>query len=469
MSVPIRRLLRTLGIDIWINAARYARRARLVNELMSLDSETLKRFRLERLREMVAYAYENVELYRRKWRRAGVHPDHIETLADLKKLPVTIKDDLRHNFPDAILSQEFRARDCYVVGTSGSTGSPVKLYLNLDRALIDFALSLPRHMAGRRPVTVSSAVRDFFWRRNITYMAIVVDNPSAYESLYGRVIWAMKHTVVDSLEPPEAHIRAISERRPKYIYSYPSVIRNICITAKEKGIRMFRPDLIMVCGEALDGHLRGLVAQTFGCELLGVYGTTEFGFIACECVRHEGMHIFDWKVLLELLDDAGREVPAGHSGQVVVTDLFNKATPIIRYNGLGDYAVRKQTPCSCGMRPPLLARIDGRRVDSIVLPDGQLVHPYSLTLALEDVPYLSNFQIRQEQLDHIRVLLVKDKLDEAADVSFAPNSHLGRTITDRFRQILRNQVRVELVTVDDIPRRPGAHKYATVVSAVKRD
>jgi phenylacetate-CoA ligase len=454
---------------MWINAARYARRSREVNRLMSLEPQALEPFRLARLREMVAYAYENVELYRRKWRRAGVRPDHIETLADLKKLPVTTRDDFRHNFPDAILSQEFRARDCYVVGTSGSTGSPVKLYLNLDRALVDFALSLPKHMAGRRPVTVSSVVRDFFWRWNITYMAIVVDKPSAYESLYGRVIWAMEHTVVNSLEPPEAHIKAINEKRPKYIYSYPSVIRNICITAKEKGIRMFRPDLIMVCGEALDGHLRGLVTQTFGCELLGVYGTTEFGFIACECVRHEGMHIFDWKILLELLDDAGREVLAGQSGQVVVTDLFNKATPIIRYNGLGDYAVRKQTPCSCGMRLPLLARIDGRRVDSIVLPDGQLIHPYSLTLALEDVPYLSKFQIRQEQPDHIRVLLVRDKLDEAANVSLRSDSQIGRSITRRFDRILKSQVRVELVTVDDIPKRPGAHKYATVVSAVKRD
>ena len=102
-----------------------------------------------------------------------------------------------------------------------------------------------------------------------------------------------------------------------------------------------------------------------------------------------------------------------------------------------------------------------------MLPDGQVVQPYSLTLALEDIPYLSKFQIRQERADYVKVLLVKDKIDEATKVSYAQDSDIGRTITDRFRKILKDQVRVDLVTLEDIPRRPGSHKYATVMSTVK--
>jgi phenylacetate-CoA ligase len=434
---------------------------------MDLAPRELEEFRLERLRKIVKHAYENVEMYHQKYRRAGVRPEDLRTRADLAKFPIVTKDDLRRHFPDGILARQYKAENCHLLGTSGSTGTPVKVYCDLDKALVDFALSLPRYMAGKPHVSVLAAARDFILRRNVTHLSIQVDAPGAYETLHGRVFWSMKHTVVNSLEPPDVHITAINRKRPKYIYSYPSTIRNICITAKARGIVMHRPELIMVSGEVLDHHLRRLVEQTFGSAFLNVYGAIEVGFIACECLRQEGLHSFDCKVVVELLNEDGLEVPAGERGRVVITDLFNKATPIIRYAGLGDYAVRKRGPCSCGIHLPLLARVEGRMVDSVILPDGQIVQPYSLTLALEDVPHLSKFQIRQEQPDHIRVLLVKDKTNEAMRVSYARDSDVGRKITDRFRRVLKDQVKIDLVTLDDIPRRPGSHKYATVVSAVK--
>jgi len=110
--------------------------------------------------------------------------------------------------------------------------------------------------------------------------------------------------------------------------------------------------------------------------------------------------------------------------------------------------------------------VEGRAVDTIILPDGQTVHPYNLTLALEDVPHLSKFQIRQERPDQLRVLLVKDKVPAAQAVSFAPDGEIGQTILGRFNRILKNQVSVELVSIDDIPVRPGSRKYPTVVSLV---
>jgi hypothetical protein len=79
---------------------------------------------------------------------------------------------------------------------------------------------------------------------------------------------------------------------------------------------------------------------------------------------------------------------------------------------------------------------------------------------------LSKFQIRQERPDYVRVLLVKDRLREAQNVSFDEDGDIGRTILDRFNKILTSRVKVDLVTLDDIPRRAGSHKYATVVSLV---
>jgi len=451
------------GLGDLVNAFKYGRAVRAVEEIMQLDPAGLERFQEERLHEIVKHAYDNVAVYHRKWRRAGVHPDDIRTLADLKKLPITTKDDLRQSPAGDIRARNLRDKDCFVLSTSGSTGSPARFYVDEGRALTDFALSLPKYMAGMPPVGAMSVLRDFLLRRHITFMAIVVTR----EYLYHQMFWLMKHTVVDSLEPPEVHIRAINTKKPRYLSTYPSTIRNICITAREKGITMHQPQVILVSGEVVDPPLRDLVRRTFGVNPLDVYGSTEIGYAAAECARHEGMHVFSWKVMVELLDEDGQEVPAGQTGRVVVTDLFTRATPIIRYDGLGDYAVRKGEPCSCGSGLPLLARVEGRVVDTVVLPDGQTVHPYNLTLALEDTPYLSKFQIRQERPDYVRVLLVKDKTPEADAVSFAHDGALGREVLGRFDRILKHQAKVDLVTVEDIPVRPGSRKYPTVISLVK--
>mgnify|MGYP005850552603 FL=1 len=431
---------------------------------MAMTPHELEQFRLERLRDLVAHAYANVELYRRKWRQAGVRPEDIRALGDIEKLPLVTKDDFRHAFPDGILSRRCGPSQRYLVGTSGSTGSPVSVFVDFDKVLLDFAVNLPQIMAGSRPITVLSGLRDFLLRRNIRQLFIVVDQARAYESLHGRVFPQMRHTVVDSLLPATEHIAALNRKRPVFLMTYPSVLRNICLTLGAGGAAVHQPELIMAIGEVFDEPLRALVRRIFRAQVMDVYGSTEAGFIAAECPEHCGLHVLMWKVLVELLDDDGREVAPGHTGRVVITDLFNRATPIVRYSGLGDYACRAVEPCRCGRTLPLLARIEGRSVDSIVRPDGQLVHPYHLTLALEDVPHLAKFQIRQEQRDRIRVLLVKDCVPEAANVSFAPDGELGQVILERFGRILDNQITVELHTVADIPSRPGSHKHATVLS-----
>ncbi|MFC1813431.1 phenylacetate--CoA ligase family protein [Thermodesulfobacteriota bacterium] len=448
-------------------ANQYAKNLRKVRKLMKLDKKELEQFQLNRLKEIVHYSYENVALYRRKWNAAGVSPDDIQSLKDIKKLPITTKDDFRHNYPSDILSKTYKAKDCYLVGTSGSTGSPVNLFVDEDKLLLEFATSLPKIMADMPEISITKAVKDFIYRRNIANLFIVADDLNAMGSAHGRMFWAMKHTIVSAYKSPEFHIEEINKRKPKYIFTYPSVIRNLLIIAKEKRIKIHQPTLIMLCGENLDTPLRDSIKTTFGSELLDFYASTELGHIASECLEHQGMHLFPWKVITEILNNKGDEAPAGTPGRVIVTDLFSKATPIIRYSGLNDYAVRKKELCSCGRSSPLLERIEGRIVDSILLPDKKIIHPFKVTTALEDIPHISKFQIRQERMDYIKILIVKDSIEKAKNVSFDPDSTIGKKIIRRFNRILNNQVKIDIETVEDIPKVPGSHKYATVLSLVK--
>jgi phenylacetate-CoA ligase len=308
------------GLGDLLNTFPYRRAVRKVDSLMRLTPPEREAFQNERVRELVRYAYDHVELYRRKWDEARVHPDQILTRRDLNKLPITTKDDLRTSDLSEILSRGQDPQDHYVISTSGSTGSPLRFHIDPYKAMLETALSIPKYLVGIPPVSPWRAIRDFLIRRDIAFMAIVL--PGDY--LYHQMFWMMKHTVVDSLESAHVHISRINRRCPQVLYTYPSTLRHICAAAREKRMTMHRPDAILVVGEMVDIHLRESVREVFGTELYDIYGATEGGHIAAECACHKGLHVLDIKVILELLDENGDEVQAGEVGQVVVTDLFSR-------------------------------------------------------------------------------------------------------------------------------------------------
>jgi phenylacetate-CoA ligase len=151
---------------------------------------------------------------------------------------------------------------------------------------------------------------------------------------------------------------------------------------------------------------RRVIEDVFACKVTNRYGCEEVSLIACECPRHDGFHVNADGVYVEVLRD-GRQVAPGEPGSVVVTDLTNRAMPLIRYQ-VGDVAVPSSRPCSCGRGLPLLERVDGREADYVVTAQDQLISGISLTenFALQ-VPGLAQIQIIQESVDRFRFRIVR--------------------------------------------------------------
>jgi phenylacetate-CoA ligase len=160
----------------------------------------------------------------------------------------------------------------------------------------------------------------------------------------------------------------------------------------------------------------------------------------------------------------GKAVPPGVSGQVVVTDLNRFATPIIRYSGLHDLAVMKDGWGSCKFKSPMLELIEGRMVDSIILPDGRIVSPYTLILLILEVPFIERFQIIQEQMDEITILLVKERSSEA--VYFDRDNKIEQEIIERFKKVCGDKVKIQTKTIQEIPE---SFRQARVISRVKKN
>jgi phenylacetate-CoA ligase len=428
----------------------------------------IQNYQLKRIRRMVRYAYDNVPLYRRKYDAAGVNPYDIKTFADFKTLPILTKAELQAGFPDMILSRRIDPKNCYVISTSGHSGSPVKLYRRKSELnIIPFGhfmlypwfplmvkLFTGVKTGGRVSVIIPQdeaydlyqAVKAFagippLLRRNLQYIATESDTAEQYE--------------------------ALSRHKPDIIASDLSALKNIVSFAAARDLPLPTADMLFVGSELIDNHSRKLLQDSFKAKLVEHYGSEEAGTIAFECPGGDGLHLL-WRVnFVEILED-GRDVPSGTPGEMVVTNLLNTATPIIRYSGMGDLATIAPGVFSCRMHAPLLKLIDGRMVDSFTLPDGRIVHPFRLTIPMEHIPGILRYQIRQEKKDFVRVLFVKKPLSEDT-VQDIDNNEISRLIISGLVEILGSSVKVEVAMVDDMPQPVGSrHKLQPVISLVNR-
>jgi phenylacetate-CoA ligase len=168
------------------------------------------------------------------------------------------------------------------------------------------------------------------------------------------------------------------------------------------------------------------------------YGCEEVGLIASECEVHEGLHVAAEGVYVEVLHESKEE-----SGEVIVTDLVNRATPLLRY-AIGDLSTMKSGRCPCGRGLPRLGRIIGRTTDILYTPEGTRISGISiLDTVLIHIPGFRQAQIVQEKLDELTFNIVKD-----AKFSQESLTKLAEGVSKYFGPRMKHQVNF----VEKIPR-----------------
>ncbi|MEE9910526.1 MAG: AMP-binding protein [Deltaproteobacteria bacterium] len=421
----------------------------------AMTEDQLRDYQLLKLRKVMTHAYQSIPLYRDQWKAAGVSPDDLKTLADLDKFPIITKEDLRRADFAAIIAEGRSRTKYHIFKTTGSSGVPVSILYDRDRGFYEIA-------------EISAfSINTHFGLHLKKGMSILVLDEDAMEILPALEFPSFKKYLFDALDGVEKHIEYLNRVRPDYLMTYPSVLKNIALAAQARCMKLHQPKLLFTTGESHDGHTRKIIRQVFAGELLDGYAATETGVMAVECPRHNGLHVLDYKTIIEIADDDGRLLPPGQSGNVIVTDLNNMAFPIIRYSGMGDIAGYKPDRCDCHLKAlPLLSRIEGRKIDAVILPGKKVIHPYKLTLLMQNVPGVNKFQIRQEKEDQMTVLIVKDSAKTTGGLSTGDDAHY-QLLKSRFQAVLGDDMIVKFEFVDDIPRRENSHKFQTVVSMVR--
>jgi phenylacetate-CoA ligase len=375
----------------------------------------------ERLRRIVAYAADRVPFYRSRFASIGFDPRDLASPADLARLPVLSKQDVRAAGDD-LLSFDFTQGALVQKRTSGSTG--VSLYVYAD----------PACMQRRRGITL---YRDRWTGWEVTdARAMVWGNPPPVAGARARLRRALLERD-DYLDTLRLDRRAFTDfaarvlrRRPRLLFGHAHSLYRFARFWEEAGLPAYRfPGMISTAMVLHDHERRGIV-RVFGDALFDRYGCEETSLIASECEAHDGLHVNTDGVYVELVEDGSAAPP-----RVVVTDLHNRGMPLIRYE-VGDRARPRPGPCPCGRTYDRLAGVMGRVADYLITPRGELVSGISLTENFATlIPGVEQVQVIQDRRDHLLLHLVP-----APTFGDESRRAVSRLIAERFGAETRHEI-----------------------------
>lgn len=234
-------------------------------------------------------------------------------------------------------------------------------------------------------------------------------------SVGGRMVPTLRLDATDDLAGIVARLNAF---RPQSLVAYASMA-GVLADEQLAGRLRISPEAVMCSSEVLTADMRRRVARAWGAPPFEVYAATETAGIASECERHDGMHAYEDLVIAEAVDEKNRPVPAGTFGaRLLVTVLFSRTLPLIRYELSDSVSFRANAACPCGRPFALLGAVQGRREDALDLParsGGQVtVHPNIFHRLLEGVPVAAWQVARQPDGVEVRVRSPREGFDAAA-------------------------------------------------------
>jgi phenylacetate-CoA ligase len=358
------------------------------------DAERFRNWQWDRLREAVDYAFANVPYYTARYGAAGFDGT-LRSWEDFRRLPLLGKKDIRDN-QQGLLSREFKREALVEARTGGSTGTALTLFF--DRRCQEL-----RNAAAMRSDLWAG------WDLGMQVAAIWGNPPVARtlkeklrEQLLERVIYL--DTMCIDRDSVRRFVELWRRTQPRMIFGHSHSIYVLARYLRELGVDDLRPAGIVSTSMMLLAPERGFIEQWFGCRVTNRYGCEEVGLIACECERHDGLHLNMDHVVVEFLRDDGSRADPGEEANIVVTDLINRGMPLIRYC-VGDMGVASSRACACGRGHPLMERITGRQADFLKRPDGSLVAGVSLVeRTLTAIPGIEQMQLVQ---DEARLLCAK--------------------------------------------------------------
>jgi len=426
----------------------YEQELKEITERERWSPELMESYVTTRLREQLLRAYDEVPFYRDAFSAAGLSREDLSgfTRADLGRLPILEKKNLRADSA-IILTEEARRDLPATYCTSGTTGTPIKVFWNSKTHQKNLAYREARSFrwAGvsyegsraslaMRPVVAASQATPPFWRYN-----------PWEKQLYLSLFHVGPGTV-------ESYVAEINERKPDAFTGFVSAWYELACLIRERGLKVWQPKALITTSEQLLPHMRETLESVFGAPVFEEYGMVENCSLGTQC-EYGKLHISLDFGITEIVRADGSPTEPGEPGRVLLTGLANDSQLFIRYD-IGDQAAWDGEKCSCGRDAlPTFRELFGREEDAVLLPDGRRTPRFDFLF--KDLPGVMEAQVVQEKAAELRVKIVPSKTHTDADYS---------TIRTRFAARIGGNMELRFEIVPSIPREKNG-KFRPVVSS----
>lgn len=418
-----------------------------LNKSQYFSLEQLEHIQESQLATIVKYHAQRSSHFAKRLAAQGLTPNSILTLTTLKRLKPFVKKDIQQ------AGDNFNTQNVplahYPIGqgeSSGSTGEPV--IINKSKLCNLF--------------WNAHAIRDHQWYKR-DYSGKLTSIRAGNRKHMKADNWGGPVYILYGSGPGEGlpvnmdirqQIKLLEEFQPNIIIVHAGVLAGMITEWERTGYTLTELKHLKNIGDTLHDDTRRRFKELTGLTIEDNYSSSEVGCIAIQCPEGGLFHIMAENLIVEVINEDGTDCQPGEVGRVVVTDLFNAAAPIIRYD-IGDYAEVGE-PCTCGRHLPTLKRIIGRERGLFQRADGSKFWPTAGQYAAAEVVRVKQWQIIQHSLDDIEYKLVTDQ-------------PLTQEQHDQLLTIFKRTLGFECVRIteyrDQIPLRNG--KYEETICLIK--
>ena len=415
-------------------------------EIETASREQIRAWQDERLVKQVKHVWDNVPYYRKKMEDAGVCPEDIKGVDDIRKLPFVTKADLREGYPYGLLAEDLK--NCVrIQSTSGTTGKRVvAFYTQHDIDLWEDCCA--------RAITAAGGTNEDVCQVSYGY-GLFTGGPG----LNGGSHKVGCLTIPTSSGNTERQIMFIRDLNATILCCTPSYAAYLGETMKEMGLS---PEEIplkagIFGAEAWSEEMRQDIQKTMGIKAYDIYGLTELSGpgVAFECSAQTGMHINEDHFIAEVIDPETLEpVPDGTYGELVFTAITKEAFPLIRYR-TRDIVKLSHEPCPCGRTHVKMSKPRGRSDDMLIIR-GVNVFPSQIETVLLNKGYPANYQIVVDRVNNTDTLDVQVEMTpEMFTDNMGEIAARQKDIVDGLKSMLGLKAKVSLVAPKSIVRSEG--------------
>jgi phenylacetate-CoA ligase len=422
-------------------------------EIETMDRNRLENLQAIRLGRTLAWAKRSVH-YRNRFAEMGLDTDRVRTVGDVERLPLTVKEDLREQWPYGFLSCS-RDELVRMHSSSGTTGRATVIFHTAnDIAAWTNLLARSMYMAGMR-------------------RSDVFQNMMTYGLFTGGLGFHYGAEKIGALVIPagagnsKRQIQLIRDFETTAIHIIPSYALHLSNVFTEAGIDPRRDTKVKIAFLGAEPHsekMRLKIEEFYGFKGFNSYGLSEMNGpgVAFECPEQSGMHLWEDNYIVEIIDPATQEpVEEGEEGELVLTTLLREGMPILRYR-TKDLTSIIPGPCPCGRTHRRIERIKGRTDDMMILK-GVNIFPMQIEKKLMEIPGIgTNFVIQLDREDYNDSLTVKVEIQkEYFSGDMRQIEALRRRIIEELKSDILITPKVDLMEPDTLPKSEG--KAARVI------